>query len=129
MEMVDLLAGHRTHLRLAPTGRRGRYRLTPTGHVGTIVGPDCRLVIRPKIPVKNLFHLLDPTGPLPVAEDRAATVTGTEALDFLAGRLARLLAERVVAGLHRAYSERCEAGPFLHGRLDLAAHLRERNGR
>jgi 5-methylcytosine-specific restriction enzyme subunit McrC len=124
-----LLAGHRTHLRLAPTGRRGRYRLTPTGHVGTIVGPDCRLVIRPKIPVKNLFHLLDPTGPLPVAEDRAATVTGTEALDFLAGRLARLLAERVVAGLHRAYSERCEAGPFLQGRLDLAAHLRERNGR
>lgn len=119
-----LLDRHRAHVRLAPTGRPECYRLTPTGHVGTIVAPSCRLVIRPKVPLGNLFYLLDPTGPVPVAEDRAAADAGTGALDFLAGRLARLLAERAAAGLHRAYTERAAAGPFLQGRLDVAAHLR-----
>jgi 5-methylcytosine-specific restriction enzyme subunit McrC len=87
------------------------------------------LLIRPKIPVQNLFHLLDPTGPLPVTEDRTTTETGTETLDFLAGRLARLLAERAAAGLHRAYVEKADSGPFLQGRLDLSAHLREPGAR
>jgi 5-methylcytosine-specific restriction enzyme subunit McrC len=86
-------------------------------------------MIRPKIPVKNLFYLLDPTGSVPVTEDAVATQNGAEALNFLAGRLARLLAERAAAGLHRAYAERAGAGPFLQGRLDLAAQLRDRHGR
>jgi 5-methylcytosine-specific restriction enzyme subunit McrC len=124
-----LLAEHRAHIQVAPTGRRGWYRLTPTGHVGTIVGPTCRLAIRPKIPINNLFHLLDPTGPLPAIEDSTATAPGAEGLDFLAGRLAYLLEERATAGLHRAYAERAEQGPFLRGRLDLPAHLRDRSGR
>lgn len=124
-----LLAGHRAHVQVLPTRRRGRYRLTPTGHVGTIVAPDARLVIRPKVPVPDLFHLLDPTDPLPTVEDATAVAPGTEALNFLAGRLAHLLAERVAAGLHRAYAERAEQGPFLQGRLDVAAQLRDPNGR
>jgi 5-methylcytosine-specific restriction enzyme subunit McrC len=124
-----LLAAHRAHVRLLPGHRRGWYRLTPTGHVGVIVGPNCRLVIRPKIPVSNLFHLLDPAAPLPVVEATATAEPGTEALDFLAGQLARLLAERAAAGLHRTYAERAEQGPFLHGRLDVPAHLRTPAGR
>src|SRR6266446_5641855 len=76
-----LLAEHRAHIDLVPTGRRGRYRLTPTGHVGTISAPTCRIVIRPKIPLENLFHLLDPMSPLPVTEDHAAVGAGTEVLD------------------------------------------------
>jgi 5-methylcytosine-specific restriction enzyme subunit McrC len=123
---VDLLlAEHRPHVELVPTHRRGRYRLTATGHVGTIVLPTRRLVIRPKIPLANLFHLLDPANPPPVIDDRAETVIGAEALDFLAGRLARLLAERAAAGLHRGYAERSERGPFLQGRPDVAAQVRE----
>jgi 5-methylcytosine-specific restriction enzyme subunit McrC len=124
-----LLAVHRDHVELAPSGRRGWYRLTPLGHVGTIVGPGCRLLIRPKIPVENLFYLLDPTTPLPTVEDRTQTLSAEGPLDFLAGRLAQLLAERGAAGLHRSYAERAEQGPFLHGRLDLPAALREPAGR
>jgi 5-methylcytosine-specific restriction enzyme subunit McrC len=119
-----LLAEHRAHVQLTPAGRDGQYRVTPTGHVGTIVGPACRLVIRPKIPVKNLFHILDPLTPVPAAEDRAETETAADVLDFLAGRLARLLGARATAGLHRAYAEKTAAGPFLQGRLDVPAHLR-----
>jgi 5-methylcytosine-specific restriction enzyme subunit McrC len=124
-----LLAGHRAHVEVLPTCRRSRYRVTPTGHVGVIVAPDARLVIRPKIPVQNLFHLLDPTGPVPVVDDAATVTPGTEALDFLAGRLVHLLTERAAAGLHRAYAERAEQGRFLQGRLDVVAQLRDPNGR
>jgi 5-methylcytosine-specific restriction enzyme subunit McrC len=43
--------------------------------------------------------------------------------------LARKLAEQAAAGLHRAYRERTEQGPYLHGTLDLPAQLREDPGR
>jgi 5-methylcytosine-specific restriction enzyme subunit McrC len=123
-----LLADHRAHLDLVPLGR-GRYRLTPAGCVGTIVAPGCRLVIRPKLPLRNLFHLLDPVARVPLRVDRASVLPGAEALEFLAGRLAQLLAERSAAGLHRTYAERAEAGRFLQGQLDVPAQLRERGGR
>src|SRR5207302_3806309 len=89
-----LLACHRTHVEVAPTGRRHRYRLTPTGHVGTIVAPHSRLVLRPKIPLQNFFYLLDPCGSVAVADDATTPAAGAEALDFLAARLARLLVQR-----------------------------------
>jgi 5-methylcytosine-specific restriction enzyme subunit McrC len=128
-DVAFLLADHKAHVEVTASARRGRYRLRPTGHVGTIVGPGCRLVIRPKISLNNLFYLLDPTDPVLVAADAVAAVPGAETLDFLAGRLARLLTERAAAGLHRAYAERTQHGPFLQGRLDLPAQLRDPNGR
>ncbi len=128
-DVAYLLAEHRAHVDVAITGRRGRYRITPTGHVGTLVGPGCRLIIRPKIPVRNLAYLLDPAGPLPAVDDWVTAARADSLLDLLAGRLARLLEERAAAGLHRAFAERSEEGPFLHGRLDLPAQLREQPGR
>src|SRR5262245_5790383 len=124
-----LLAAHRAHLDLVPTRQRDLYRLTPRGHVGTLVAPGCRLVIRPKIPVRNLLFLLDPDDPPPPAQDRTSADPGSELLDFLAGRLARLLTERAARGLHRAYVERSAEGPFVQGRLDLPAQIRGAPGR
>jgi 5-methylcytosine-specific restriction enzyme subunit McrC len=123
-----LVAGHRAHVAVAPTSEAGCFRLTPRGHVGTIAAPGCRLVIRPKIPLENLFHLLDPTAPLPVTEDHTAVAPGRELLDFLAARLARLMSERAAVGLHREYVEHATAGPFLQGRLDMPAQLRASHG-
>jgi 5-methylcytosine-specific restriction enzyme subunit McrC len=128
-EVNFLLAGHRNHVEVTPTDQRGFYRLTPAGYVGTIVGPGCRFVIRPKIPMRNFYHLVDPLASVPVQADRTLPVSGTGVLDFLAGRLVRLLAERTAAGLHRAYAEREEQGAFLRGRLDLSSQVRESSGR
>jgi 5-methylcytosine-specific restriction enzyme subunit McrC len=128
-DVAFLLAEHRGHLELLPTGRRQRYRLRPLGHVGVIVAPSCRLVIRPKIPVRNLFHLLDPTAPLPATPDQVTPAPDGDLLDFLAGQLAQRLTERATTGLHREYAERAEQGPFLHGRLDVSAQLRDAPGR
>jgi 5-methylcytosine-specific restriction enzyme subunit McrC len=119
-----LLAHHAAHLDLAPTGRRHLYRVRPAGRVGVVVAPGCRLVIQPKIPLRNVFFMLDPQAPPPALGD-PATPAGTEALDFLAGQLALRLGERAAAGLHRAYAERAEQGPYLLGKLDLPAQLRE----
>jgi 5-methylcytosine-specific restriction enzyme subunit McrC len=124
-DLEYLLAHHRGHLDLSPTGRRHVYRVTPLGHVGVIVAPGCRLVIRAKIPLRSLFYLLDPALPLPSAPDRETPAEGTEAFDILAGQFAQLLAEKVGAGLHRDYVERSEQSPYLHGRLDVPAQVRE----
>src|SRR5262249_34377999 len=100
-DVAYLLAEHRAHVDLVPTRQPSRYRLTPAGHVGTIVAPGCRLIIRPKLPLRNLFHLLDPSARIPAVADRTAVLPGAEALEFLAGRLVQLLAERAAAGLQR----------------------------
>jgi 5-methylcytosine-specific restriction enzyme subunit McrC len=101
------------------------YRATPTGHVGVIVAPGCRLVIRPKMPLRNVFYLLDPALPLPSIIDRGTPEDEAEVFDLLSGQFASMLTERIAAGLHRDYAEHAEQGPFLHGRLDVPAQLRE----
>jgi 5-methylcytosine-specific restriction enzyme subunit McrC len=93
--------------------------------VGTIVAPGCRLLIRPKIPLPNLCALLEPASIPWTEEDFTAAAPGTELLDLLAVGLARLMTERATAGLHRAYADRMAHGPFLQGRLDLPAQLRD----
>jgi 5-methylcytosine-specific restriction enzyme subunit McrC len=128
-DVAFLIAHHRTHLELAPTGRRHLYRLTPGGYAGVVAAPGCRLVIRPKITLDNLFFLLDPAVPVSAAPDRTATAPGGEVLDFLAGQFACRLAERTAAGLHRGYREQREERPYLHGCLDVPAQLRQAPGR
>lgn len=123
-EVDFLLARHRGHVEVVPTRERGRYRLTPLGHVGTILTPSCRLVIRPKIPLANLFFLLGPSAPLPFLGERVDGAAAPELLDLLGLRLAQLLAERVAAGLHRGYAERSTTGPYLQGRLDVPQQQR-----
>ena len=62
-DVVFLQTTHRNRIDLAPTGRRGVFLLTPRGCAGVIVAPTRRLVIHPKIPLQNLFCLLDPDDP------------------------------------------------------------------
>src|SRR5579862_3793877 len=68
-----LLTHHRSHLEVMPTTRRHVHRLTALGYVGVIAAPRCRLVLRPKIPLANLFHLLDPLGAYKTAPDADIT--------------------------------------------------------
>jgi 5-methylcytosine-specific restriction enzyme subunit McrC len=124
-----LLAQHRRHVELVPTGERRRYRLVARGQVGTLVAPTCRLVIRPKVPLVNLLALLDPGLRLSLQDDAVAPAAEPDLLDFLAGRLAQAMRERAAAGLQRGYRERAEQGPFLQGRLDIPAQLRQGPGR
>ncbi len=118
-----LLAEHATHLTLAPGARPGRYRATAGGYVGTIGAPSCRLVIRPKVPLANFFHLLTPEQPIRLDWTGAAE-PGWEAFNFLAAQLAALLEERAREGFHRGYASRTEEGAVVRGRLDMLAQSR-----
>lgn len=129
VDVAFLLEYHRGHIEVLPTGRRHRYRLEALGCAGVLVAPTCRFVIRPKIPLANVFTMLDPLAAVSPEDDSVSLRKGTEILEFLAGQLARGMAERVAVGLHRTYRERCEYGSVLHGQLDLPAQLREAPGR
>ncbi len=120
-----LLAHHRRHLEVIPTGTPGRYRLTALSFAGVIAAPGCRLALRPKLPAADLVRLLDPLA-TPAAHATGSPESAAEGLlDLLAGRFAALAAERATAGLHRDYAERAGAGPYLRGRLDAAAQARD----
>ncbi len=120
-----LLAQHRTHLRLAPTRQTGVFLVRATRMVGIVSAPTCRLVIRPKLPLRSFAFLLDPDAP-PQEYSSACEVLrdGAGLLDFLLVRLTRLVAERVAGGLQHGYREEATEGPFLQGRLDVPAQLR-----
>lgn len=118
-----LLADPRRAVEVVPTRERHRYRLTPRGVAGVLLTPTLRVVIRPKIPRANLFLLLDPDAPPDLYP--AGAEPGTEAIDFLARRLADGMRDRAASGLRRGYVERADQQPFLQGRLDVAAQARE----
>jgi 5-methylcytosine-specific restriction enzyme subunit McrC len=124
-----LLAEHRGHVEIVPHGERGTYRLTARGFVGVIPTPHRRLVLRPKLPAVNVFHLLDPFAPMPAFVNRSTPIDGTRILDVLAARLAVLLRDRATAGLRHHYAERADVTAALLGRLDLAAQLRADSAR
>src|SRR5262245_55009961 len=122
-DLAFLLENHARHLRLEPSRRSGHYRLTPTRLVGVIVGPSCRIVLRPKLPLASLSYLIDSKTPLYLQQ--GPDTEGAQLLDLLALRLAALLGERVRAGLHLGYVESPGEGPLLEGRLDMARQLRQ----
>jgi 5-methylcytosine-specific restriction enzyme subunit McrC len=122
-----LLDGLRHVVTVNPTRRRHYYRLTPLGHVGVLPAPGVRLVIRPKIPLRNVFYMVDPSAVVPEAADASMAEPAGPVLSFLAGQFARHMAARAAAGLHLGYAEVREVGPFLRGRLTLPDQLRERH--
>lgn len=128
-DVAFLMEQYRGRVEVLPTGQRDHYRVTALGCAGVLIAPSCRIVIRPKIPLVNLYAMLDPLAPVPAATDVVETVAGSEMLDFLAGQLACRMSERVAAGLQRGYRQRREQGTVLHGRIDLPAQLREAPGR
>lgn len=123
--LAFLLEHHRSHLEILPTRRSGHYQLRPRGVVGVIVAPDCRLVLAPKLPLRNLFFLLDPSQPLPATSDLTDARPASGVLDFLAGQLTALMRQREQTGLHSDYQEQAEQGKYLHGRLDVAEQMRQ----
>ena len=94
-EDVDfLLAHHRAHLQLWPTRQAGVFRITATGHVGAILAPGCRLLLQPKIPIRNVLYLLDDHAGLPALTDTTTATPGGDVLELLAAQLAHRLTER-----------------------------------
>lgn len=61
-------------LTILPADPPNRWRVKASSYVGTVVTPDVRVLVVPKVPTANLFHLLEASG-------RALDV-GAEVFDY-----------------------------------------------
>ncbi|MCB0031515.1 MAG: hypothetical protein KDE28_26575, partial [Anaerolineales bacterium] len=104
-----------------------QWELTNLGYAGHISLPATpRLQLQPKIPLHNLFALIDIAFDLQSYRwlDGWASCNSWNAyFDRLAGYLARAIARRRRQGLYQDYREREAALPFVRGRLQTARLL------
>jgi 5-methylcytosine-specific restriction enzyme subunit McrC len=104
-----------------------RWELTPQGYVGYIpLTPGLYLALRPKVPLDNLFQMLEYAYKL--GDFFRTDTVGVQSFEELYERLALVLSQRVLdrarKGLYRAYVGRHEQVAFLRGRLDLPSLIR-----
>ncbi len=99
-----------------------QWQLRPQGWVGHIpLTPDLSLTIQPKVPLDNLFRMLDLAYSIkidiPPGEIQARSLT--EFYERLANILAKRILLRTRQGLHRAYIPQQERLSTMRGRLNL----------
>lgn len=98
-----------------------RWQLTAQGWVGQIpLTPDLTLSLQPKVPLGNLFRMLEYAYDLDIRF--LGDLVDCHSLADFYERLANVLALRVLErgrkGLHRAYLPRQERLPYVRGRLE-----------
>jgi 5-methylcytosine-specific restriction enzyme subunit McrC len=120
---LSLAAGDRVDVAFAPA--RGQWVLTAKQFVGTLVAGGVQVRVRPKVPLENLFALLDVGVPSSAwAPEAARYASDRDLLPAVASFFARSLDRALNAGLHRAYREERERVSALRGRLDFPELLR-----
>lgn len=105
----------------------GRWQLKSLGWVGYIpVSEDLTLYLSPKIPLENLFRLLEYAYSLKIHFPGGLTRCGSlaEFYERLAGVLARRVMDRGRRGFYREYVQREDTLPYVRGRLDVEGALR-----
>ncbi len=104
-----------------------QWRLTSQGWVGYIpLTPELGISLAPKVPVGNLFRMLEYAYKLDFLTPEG--LTDSKSLQELYERLANILAKRVLdrarRGLYRAYLPDADTLPYVRGSLDLRRRLR-----
>ncbi|MGE5592475.1 MAG: McrC family protein [Betaproteobacteria bacterium] len=104
-----------------------RWRLTSQGWVGFIpLTSDLGIHLVPKVPVANLFYMLEYAYGLKGLRFLENTVhcrTLQEFYNSLAKTLALRILNRERKGLYRSYRDEHEVLKYLRGRIDLARHV------
>lgn len=103
----------------------GTWLISSGGVVGTIVTPDVRLLIRPKIPLTNLFLLLDAGIPEEGwREQRFGFAAEPDLLPAVAAFFARAAAVALARGPRRDYRLEEDRLVALRGHVDVAGQFR-----
>lgn len=114
----------------APWFQNGNmWRLTSQGWVGYIpLTHDVHFSLVPKVPIQNLFGMLEYAYRLKgfrILEGLVDSESIAELYDRLALLLAKRILDRVRRGLYRSYLGQDDDLPYVRGRLDLLAHLKD----
>ena len=107
----------------------GLYDLRPGSNVGTVVSPDLRLLIRPKVGLPNVFFLLAYGAGLTKWREESFPFAEDDFFEAIAWLVEGEIRRAASTGLVRNYREREEALATVRGRIDLAAQVRHRQGR
>jgi 5-methylcytosine-specific restriction enzyme subunit McrC len=116
-------------LRITPDPEPGWWCLTPQAHVGSLSVAGLEILIRPKIPLENLFVLLE-VGLPPDAWRREATsyATSADLLPSVIAFFARTVETTLARGVRRSYLLIEERRLALRGRIDISRELRGSRG-
>lgn len=111
-------------------GERGLYELRPGSKVGTVVLEDLRVLIQPKVDLRNLFFLLGFGGRL-IRWDPAVFPyeQQPDLLEAVGWAFEAEVERSLRQGLVRGYVPREETLTTVRGRIDLAAQQRRRQTR
>lgn len=125
----ELVHRYRAQVQIEPPSflNNNHWRLTPQGWVGHIpLTPDLHLALRPKVPLANLFRMLE----LVYALNTFQVLDGVyeaDSLDDFFERLANILAKGVLdrfrRGIYRTYEPEADDLTYMRGRLDVARTL------
>jgi 5-methylcytosine-specific restriction enzyme subunit McrC len=120
---------HKPQVAVEPPSFRtdDQWELTSLGNVGYLpITRDFTLALRPKVPLRNLFGMLEYAHRQEIRFFEGLVDCGS--LEEFYERLANVLAKRVIdrqhKGLHRKYIQRSERSGFVRGRIDLKDRIR-----
>ena len=105
-----------------------QWHLKSKGRVGNIpITPEFHIAIRPKVPINNLFGMLDYAYNLKIKFPQGAIQCQSleESYERLANILAHKILERCRKGLYRDYLSKTERLAYIRGRVDLRSALQK----
>ncbi|MEG4443345.1 restriction endonuclease [Microcoleus sp. AT9_B5] len=105
-----------------------KWQLKSKGRVGNIpITPEFHIFIRPKVPITNLFGMLDYAYKLNINFPNGQIEC--ESLEQVYERLANILAHKILErcrkGLYRDYLSKTERLAYIRGRVDLRSALQK----
>lgn len=119
----------RDYVRISRTLSGATWDLTPGDWIGHLpISNDLVLYIQPKVPLQNVFGMLDVAYEARFEIPKGATECQSleDFFDKLASVLAKRVLQRARRGLHRAYINVEERTPCVRGRIDLRSLIRQR---
>lgn len=124
-----LHASYSTQIAVQPPSflNNGCWQLTSQGWVGYIPLTDSfHLSLVPKVPVANLFRMLEYAYRLDfrILEGLVDSESIAELYERLALVLAKRVLDRIRKGLYRSYVPENDDLPYVRGRVDVMAHVR-----
>ena len=102
------------------------WHLKSKGRVGNIpITPEFHIAIRPKVPINNLFGMLDYGYQIKFLQGSIQCQSLEEIYEELANILAQKILERCRKGLYRDYLSKTERLAYIRGRVDLRSALQK----
>ena len=116
--------GDGKYLSVEPGGHSGLWRVSAHNYVGSINMTGLQVLVRPKIPLRNLFLLLEVGLRERDWHDEAVHFETTrDLLPALVSFFARTTGTTLARGLYHSYREQRDRLVALRGRLDIARQL------